>query len=205
MNRDLCLFITGCRQLLLFSIALTIDPLMAMPVITALLLRVKLDQRVDTHDRHTRLDGGLQLLDLTHAGLKDTGLQAVVHLAVCEVQTVVLVVLRLGKLLRVLRRWVCGVDGPLREGVSRSQIGDKLGCVLCCVDGKGLGDSEESLCKGRDGKLLTRALRNVSACVLATESSMYLRLMLPTLPGRCAERSQQHLHRAQYVRSPEFA
>jgi hypothetical protein len=113
MNRDLCLFITGCRQLLLFSTSFTIDPLVTMPVIATLLLRIKLDQCVDTHDRHTGLNGGLQLLDLAHAGLKNTSLQAIMHLAIREVQTVVLIVLRLGKLLRILRRGVCGVDGPL--------------------------------------------------------------------------------------------
>ena len=166
MNRDLCLFITGCRQLLLFSTSLTINPLVTMPVITTLLLRIKLDQCVDTHDRHTGLNGGLQLLDLAHAGLENTSLQAVMHLAVCEVQTVVLVVLRLGKLFRVLRRGVCGVDGSLRERVSRSQVGNELGGVFRGVDGKGLGNGEESLCKGCDSKLLTRALCDMSDCTL---------------------------------------
>ena len=90
-----------------------------MPIVAAtLLLRVQLNQRIDTHDGHARLDGRLQLLDLAHAGLEDTGLQAVVHLAICQVQTVVLVVLRLGELLGVLRGGVCGVDGSLRKGVS---------------------------------------------------------------------------------------
>jgi hypothetical protein len=204
LNRDLCLFITGCRQLLLFSTSL-INPLVTMPVIATLLLRIKLDQCVNAHDRHTRLDGGLQLFNLAHAGLEDTGLQAIVHLAVCEVQPVVLVVLRLGKLLRVLRRRVGGVDGSLRERVSRSQVGNELGCVLCCVDGEGLRNGKESLCKGCDRQLLTRALCDMSVYTLKTRVRKYLRLMLPILPSRCAEQSQQHLHRAQYVRSREFA
>lgn len=84
-----------------------------MSIIATLFLRVELDQRVDTHNSHARLDGGLQLLDLAHTGLKDTGLQAVMHLAVCEIQPVVLVVLRLSELFRVLRRRVCRVDGSL--------------------------------------------------------------------------------------------
>lgn len=119
-----------------------------MPVITTLLLRIKLDQCVDTHDRHARLDGGLQLLNLAHAGLKDTGLEAVMYFAVCEVQTVVLVILRLGELFCVLRRGICGVDGSLRKRVSGSQVGDKLGCVFRGVDGESLGDGEKSLGKG---------------------------------------------------------
>ena len=120
LNRDRSLFITGCRQLfLLLSISFTTDPLVTMPIVAAtLLLRVQLNQRIDTHDGHARLDGRLQLLDLAHAGLEDTGLQAVVHLSICQVQTVVLVVLRLGELLGVLRGGVCGVDGSLRKGVS---------------------------------------------------------------------------------------
>ena len=121
LNRDRSLFITGeCRHFfLLLSISFTIDPLVTMPVVAAtLLLRVELNQRVDTHNGNARLDGRLQLLDLAHAGLEDTGLQAVVHLAVCQVQTVVLVVLRLGELLGVLRGGVCGVDCSLRKCVS---------------------------------------------------------------------------------------
>ena len=121
LNRDRSLFITGeCRHFfLLLSISFTIDPLVTMPVVAAtLLLRVELNQRVDTHNGNARLDGRLQLLDLAHAGLEDTGLQAVVHLAVCQVQTVVLVVLRLGELLGILRGGVCGVDCSLRKCVS---------------------------------------------------------------------------------------
>ena len=67
---------------------------MTVSIITAaLLLRVELDQRVDTHDRHACLDGRLQLLDLAHAGLKHTSLETVVHLAVCQIEAVVFVVL----------------------------------------------------------------------------------------------------------------
>lgn len=165
MNRDLCLFITGCRQLLLFSTSRTIGHLVSMPVVTALLLWIKLNQCIDTHNRHTRLDGRLELLDLAHAGLQNTGLQAVMYLAICEIQTVVLVVLRLGKLFRVLRRRVGRVDSSLGKGVPRSQIGDKLGCVLCCVDGESLRNGEESLGESCNSKLLTRALYDWSICM----------------------------------------
>ena len=90
-----------------------------MPIITAaLLLGVEFDQCVDTHDRHACLDCGFQLLDLAHAGFKHTSLQAIMYLAVCELQTIVLVVLRLGELFSVLRGGICGVDGALRECVS---------------------------------------------------------------------------------------
>ena len=140
-----------------------------MPVIaTALLLGVELDQRVNTHNGNACLDGGLQLLDLAHAGLEDTSLQAVVNLAVCEVETVILVVLRLGKLFRVLRGRICGVDGSLRERVSRSQVGDELGGVLGGIDSEGLGDGKESLGECRDGQLLTRALYLVNDTSLRT-------------------------------------
>ena len=59
----------------------------------AALLRIQLNQGINTHNGHTCLHRGLQLLDLAHARLKDTSLQAVVHLAVGQVQTVILVVL----------------------------------------------------------------------------------------------------------------
>ena len=65
-----------------------------MPVIHAVttsLLRIELDERVDSHDRHTRLDGTLQLLYLAHARLQHTCFQTVVHPALGEVETVVLV------------------------------------------------------------------------------------------------------------------
>ena len=80
------------------------------------------------------------------------------YLAICEVETVVLVVLRLGQLFRVLRGRIRWVDGSLREGVSRSQISDKLGSILRGVDGEGLRDGEKGLGESCNSKLLTRAL-----------------------------------------------
>ena len=78
---------------------------MPMPVVftSTSLLWIQPDQGIDTHNGHTRLHRGFQLLDLAHAGLQNTCLQAVVYLAVGQVQTVVLVVLRLRELFRVLR------------------------------------------------------------------------------------------------------
>lgn len=66
-------------------------------IITTLVLRIELDHRVDSHDGHTSLDSTLQLLDLAHGRLQDTHLQAVDNTTLGEVQTVVLVVLLLGK------------------------------------------------------------------------------------------------------------
>lgn len=145
--------------------------LVTMPIIVAApLLRVQLDQRIDTHDGDTGLNGRLELLDLAHAGLEDTSLEAVVHLSVREVQTVVLVVLRLGELLGVLRRGVSGVDCSLGEGVAGAEVGNELGGVLCCVDSERLGDGEESLREGSDGQLLTGALIFMLARVLRGNS-----------------------------------
>lgn len=143
-----------------------------MPIITTtLLLRVQLDQCVDTHDGDASFDGRLELLDLAHARLKHTSLQAVVYLAICEVETVVLVVLRLGQLFRILRGRICWVDGSLREGVSRSQVGHKLGSILCGVDGEGLRDGEEGLGESCNSELLTRAL-----CIWSVLSSHWRRV-----------------------------
>lgn len=112
-----------------------------MSVVTAaLLLRIQLDEGIDSHNGNTRLHRRLQLLDLAHAGFQYTGLERVVYFAVSKIQAVVLVVLGLGKVLGVLRRGVCWVHGTLRESVSRSQVGDKLSSVLGCIDGKRLGD-----------------------------------------------------------------
>lgn len=66
-------------------------------IITTLVLGVELDHRVDSHNGHTGLDSTLQLLDLAHGGLQNTHLQAVDNATLGEVQTVVLVVLLLGK------------------------------------------------------------------------------------------------------------
>lgn len=52
-------------------------PLVTVTIITTLVLRVKLDHGVDSHNGHAGLDGTLQLLDLAHGGLQDAHLQAV--------------------------------------------------------------------------------------------------------------------------------
>jgi hypothetical protein len=82
-------------------------------VTTSTLFRIQLDQGINTHDCDACLDCGLQLLHFAHTWLEDTSLQTVVHLAVRQVQTVVLVVLRLRQLLRILGRGVGWVHCPL--------------------------------------------------------------------------------------------
>jgi len=86
---------------------------MTVTVIAALLLRVELDHRIDSHDSHTRLNSTLQLLDLAHGGLQNTHLQAVDNTTLGQIQTVVLVVLLLGERLLIL-------SGRLYGGCSMS-------------------------------------------------------------------------------------
>ena len=69
---------------------------MAVSVVLTPLLGVELDEGVDSHDGHAGLDGTLELLDLTHAGLEHAGLQAVVHTTLGQVETVVAVALGFG-------------------------------------------------------------------------------------------------------------
>ena len=57
------------------------------------LLRIQLDQGINTHDADTGLNGTLQLSDLADAGLQHTDLDLVNNLALGEIQTVVLVTL----------------------------------------------------------------------------------------------------------------
>ena len=75
---------------------------MTVTIIAALLLRIKLDHRVDSHNGYTSLDSTLQLLDLAHGRLQDTHLQAVDNTTLGQIQTVVLVVLLLGERLLIL-------------------------------------------------------------------------------------------------------
>lgn len=78
--------------------------LMSVSIITAaLLLRIQLDEGIDSHNGNARLHCRLQLLDLAHAGFQNTSLERVVYLAISKIQAVVLVVLGLCKLLGVLR------------------------------------------------------------------------------------------------------
>jgi hypothetical protein len=78
--------------------------LMSMPIVvtTSSLFRIKLDQGINTHNGDTGLHCGLQLLHLTHTWFKDTSLQAIVYLAVRQIQAIVLVVLGFRQLLGVL-------------------------------------------------------------------------------------------------------
>ena len=86
------------------------------------------------------------------------------HLAVGQVQAVVLVVLRFGKLLRVLGR--CGVRRcALRERVSGTEVCDELCGIFRGVYSERLGDCEKGGGKCGNGELFTRALECVSLCV----------------------------------------
>jgi hypothetical protein len=84
---------------------------MTMTIITALLLRVKLDHGVNSHDSHTSLNSTLQLLDLAHGRLQNTHLQTVDNTTLGQIQTVVLVVLLLGKRLFVFGGGLYGSCG----------------------------------------------------------------------------------------------
>jgi hypothetical protein len=59
--------------------------LMTMTIITALLLRIKLNHGVNPHDSHTSLDSTLQLLDLAHGRLQDTHFQTVDNTALGKI------------------------------------------------------------------------------------------------------------------------
>lgn len=131
---------------------------MAVVLSTTPLLRIQLDHGINAHNRHARFNRTLQLLHLAHARLQHARLQAVVHLAVYQVQAVVLVVLGSRKLLGVLgsgRIRGCA----LRKGMSGAQVRDKLGSVFCGVYGEGFGDGEERSCEGGDGELFAGALQ----------------------------------------------
>lgn len=132
---------------------------MPMPIILPAppLLRIQLNQRINPHNRDARLDGALQLLDLAHAGLQHAGLEAIVHLAVEQVQAVILVALAAGELFCVFGGGGVG-GGALGEGVAGAQLGDQLGAVFCGVYGEGFGDGEEGLGEGGYGELFTGAL-----------------------------------------------
>ncbi|KAI6759311.1 hypothetical protein HG530_009991 [Fusarium avenaceum] len=65
---------------------------MAMSIVLPL-LRIQLDQGIDTHDADAGLDGTLELSNLAHAWLQHTDLNLINDLALGEIQTVVLVAL----------------------------------------------------------------------------------------------------------------
>lgn len=101
------------QKVVVFYKMLLLLPLVTVTVIAALLLRIKLDHRVNSHDSHTSLDSTLQLLDLAHGRLQNTHLQAVDNTTLGQVQTVVLVVLLFGERLLVLGGGLyggCGVS-----------------------------------------------------------------------------------------------
>lgn len=125
---------------------------------SVILLRlwVQLNNRINTHDRNASLDSTLELLDLAHARLEHTSLEAVVDPSLHQVETVVLVGLLLGDGLLFL----IGVAFlyTLREGMADTELGDEFGGVLGCVDSQGLGNDEEGLSEFTDGELLAGAL-----------------------------------------------
>lgn len=112
---------------------------MPVPRITPL-LRIQLNQRVNAHDRHTSFNSTLQLLDLAHTRLEHTGLQTILHLAIRQIQTVILVTPRFGCGLVVgllLLAGLFGAWGRLREAVGGGCLGWGVGvrasgCVFCC-------------------------------------------------------------------------
>lgn len=131
---------------------------MAVSVIL-LLLGIQLDHSVDAHDSDTSLDSTLKLLELTHTRLQDTGLEAVVHTALGQVEAVVSVLFLLSNGLLFLIR-LAFLDA-LGDGVSLAELRDEFGGVLRGVDGKGLGDDQKGLSEFANCQLLTRALRLV--------------------------------------------
>ena len=144
-----------------------------MPIILAstTLLRIKLNQRINPHNRHTSLHGTLELLDFTHARLKHARFHTVVYSTLYEVKAIILVALRLSKRFSIRisvarsralwRFWCavcllrlgwdgCGFGSPLAEGMSRAQLGDEFAAIFCCVYRESCGDGEEGGGEGAD-------------------------------------------------------
>jgi len=101
--------------------------------IILLAFRVQFDDSINAHDGNTGLDSTLELLELTHARLQNTSLEAVMHTALCQVETVVTVLLLLsnGRLFLVSLSFL----DALGYGVSLAELGNELGRVFRCVDG----------------------------------------------------------------------
>lgn len=148
--------------------------LMPMPVLPAAaaappLFRIELNQRIDPHDRNTRLDCTLQLPHFTHTGLQHAGLDLIDHFAPCQIEPVILVVLALGDGVVLLVGGFGGRGGGGGGGrrgfvdalggcVVGAELGDEVGGVFGGVDGEGAGDDEEGLCELADGELFAGAL-----------------------------------------------
>jgi hypothetical protein len=122
----------------------------AIVITSTPLFRIQLDQRIDTHDGDTSFHSTLQLFHLAHAGLQSASFQAIMYLAVRQVQTVVLVSFGTGKLLRVLRCTLVG-GSALRQRVSGPELCDELGAVFRGVYGESLGDTEQGCSEGGNG------------------------------------------------------
>lgn len=120
------------------------------------LLRVQLDDRIDTHDGDAGLDGTLELLDLAHAGLQHACLEGVVDAALREIKAVVAVRLLLGD--GLLFFVGVAILHTLGKGVADSELSNELGGVLGGVHGQGLRNHEERLSEFTDGELLAGAL-----------------------------------------------
>jgi hypothetical protein len=122
--------------------------IMAMSIIS-LLFRIQLDHGINTHDGNASLNSTLELLELTHARLKHTSLEAVMDTALCQVEPVVAVFLLLGNGLLLFVGFAF-LD-TLGDSVSLAELGNEFGGVFSSVHGEGLGDDEERLGEFADG------------------------------------------------------
>lgn len=107
-------------------------PLVTVSIIL-LAFGVQFDHSINAHDGNTSLNSTLELLELTHARLQNTSLEAVVNTALCQVEAVVAVLLLLSNGLLFL----VGLSflDTLGYGVSLAELSNELGRVFCCVDG----------------------------------------------------------------------
>jgi hypothetical protein len=122
--------------------------IMSMSIIS-LLFRIQFDHGINTHDGNASLNSTLELLELTHARLQYTGLEAVMDTALGQVETVVAVFLLLGDGLFLFVGFTF-LD-TLGDGVALAELGNEFGGVFGGVHGEGLGDDEEGLGEFADG------------------------------------------------------
>jgi len=143
-------------------------PMSIIPSPITALISIKLNQRINPHNRHASLHRTLQLLDLTHTGLQHARLHTIVHTSLIEIEPVVAVPFRLGKRLRV--RTVRGVralgDRSGRAIRSLASVSRRLvaGCAVAFgrrglggalaegVAGAQLGDEFGGVFGGVDGE-----------------------------------------------------